>query len=250
MPLAASRCPSRLSVFPSSGMAPRILRIGRRNPISPVEQTSMSRGSQPTASAAAAHIASASARPFSPVPALALPELTTTPAARPADTFSRSKLASTGGARNLFWVKTAAVLDCLEGTIRRHVDDCGDSEIVGLLTGLDGRFVTPGPSGAPTRGRPDVLPTGRNLHGFDPFRLPSAYAVQDGARQAERLLARHQSDGHGFPESIALVLWGTDNMKNEGAPIAQALALLGAKPRFDSYGRLCGAARRPGHRGR
>ncbi len=92
-----------------------------------------------------------------------------------------------------------------------------------------------------------VLPTGRNLHGFDPFRLPSAFAVQDGARQAERLLSRHLSDGHGFPESIALVLWGTDNMKNEGAPIAQALALLGAKPRFDGYGRLAGAELLPLH---
>ncbi len=88
---------------------------------------------------------------------------------------------------------------------------------------------------------PAILPTGRNLHGFDPFRIPSAYAVQDGARQAERLLARHQADGHAFPESIALVLWGTDNLKSEGAPLAQALALVGAKPRFDGYGRLAGA---------
>jgi magnesium chelatase subunit H len=65
--------------------------------------------------------------------------------------------------------------------------------------------------------------------------------VQDGARQAERLLQRYQQDGHAFPESIALVLWGTDNLKSEGGPIAQALALMGAKPRFDSYGRLAGA---------
>jgi magnesium chelatase subunit H len=65
--------------------------------------------------------------------------------------------------------------------------------------------------------------------------------VQDGARQAERLLARHMADGHAFPESIALVLWGTDNLKSEGGPIGQALALIGARPRFDSYGRLAGA---------
>jgi magnesium chelatase subunit H len=86
-----------------------------------------------------------------------------------------------------------------------------------------------------------VLPTGRNLHGFDPFRLPSAFAVHDGRRQAERLLERYRDDGHPFPESIALVLWGTDNLKTEGAPLAQALALVGAKPRFDGYGRLAGA---------
>ncbi len=117
---------------------------------------------------------------------------------------------------------------------------CEDHEMQGLLHALDGGFVRPAPGGDLLR-TPAVLPTGRNLHGFDPFRLPSAFAVRDGAKQAERLLARHQSDGHGFPESIALVLWGTDNLKSEGAPIAQALALIGAKPRFDGYGRLAGA---------
>ncbi len=115
-----------------------------------------------------------------------------------------------------------------------------DHEIDGLLHALDGRFLRPAPGGDLLR-TPAILPTGRNLHGFDPFRIPSAYAVQDGARQAERLLRKHMGDGHTFPESIALVLWGTDNLKSEGGPIAQALALMGAKPRFDSYGRLAGA---------
>jgi magnesium chelatase subunit H len=115
-----------------------------------------------------------------------------------------------------------------------------DHELAGLLHALDGRFVRPAPGGDLLR-TPAILPTGRNLHGFDPFRIPSAYAVKDGARQAHRLLQRHQTDGHAFPETIALVLWGTDNLKTEGAPIAQALALVGAKPRFDSYGRLAGA---------
>jgi magnesium chelatase subunit H len=115
-----------------------------------------------------------------------------------------------------------------------------DHEIAGILHALDGRFLRPAPGGDLLR-TPAILPTGRNLHGFDPFRIPSAYAVQDGARQAERLLQRHMADGHAFPESIALVLWGTDNLKSEGGPIAQALALMGAAPRFDSYGRLAGA---------
>jgi magnesium chelatase subunit H len=117
---------------------------------------------------------------------------------------------------------------------------CEDHETAALLHALDGGFVRPAPGGDLLR-NPQVLPAGRNLHGFDPFRLPSAFAVKDGAQQAERVLARHQADGHAFPESIALVLWGTDNLKSEGAPIAQALALIGAKPRFDSYGRLAGA---------
>jgi magnesium chelatase subunit H len=116
-----------------------------------------------------------------------------------------------------------------------------DHELPALLRALDGRFTRPAPGGDLLR-TPHVLPTGRNLHGFDPFRIPSAWAVADGARQAERLLERHRADGHELPESIALVLWGTDNLKTEGGPIAQALALIGARPRFDSYGRLAGAA--------
>jgi magnesium chelatase subunit H len=115
-----------------------------------------------------------------------------------------------------------------------------DHEIDGILHALDARFVRPAPGGDLLR-TPAILPTGRNLHGFDPFRIPSAYAVKDGARQAARLLARHQADGNPLPESIAIVLWGTDNLKSEGGPIAQALAFFGARPRFDSYGRLAGA---------
>ena len=117
---------------------------------------------------------------------------------------------------------------------------CEDNEINGILHALDGGYVRPAHGGDLIR-TPEVLPTGRNLHGFDPFRLPSAFAVKDGKRMAEHLLQRHTQDGNPLPETIALVLWGTDNLKSEGAPIAQALALMGAKPRFDSYGRLAGA---------
>ncbi len=115
-----------------------------------------------------------------------------------------------------------------------------DAEIPALIHALDGGFIRPAPGGDVLR-NPEVLPTGRNLHGFDPFRMPSLFAVKDGARQAERVLARHIEAGNPFPESIAVVLWGTDNLKSEGAPIGQALALFGAKPRFDGYGRLAGA---------
>ncbi len=114
------------------------------------------------------------------------------------------------------------------------------SEIPALLRALDGHFVRPVAGGDLVRS-PDILPTGRNLHGFDPYRIPSAFAMGDGARQAGRLLERHLCEGNDLPETVALVLWGTDNMKSEGGPIAQALALLGARPRFDSFGRLAGA---------
>ena len=115
-----------------------------------------------------------------------------------------------------------------------------DSEIPAILHALDGRYVRPAPGGDLLR-TPAILPTGRNLHGFDPYRIPSSFAVKDGALQARRLLDRYLSEGNPLPECVALVLWGTDNLKTEGGPIAQALALIGALPRFDHYGRLCGA---------
>ncbi|MGF3021339.1 magnesium chelatase subunit H [Methylobacterium aquaticum] len=115
-----------------------------------------------------------------------------------------------------------------------------DHEIPALLRALDGRFIAPVAGGDVLRS-PAILPTGRNLHGFDPYRIPSAFALADGRAQVEKLLARHAADGGAYPESIALVLWGSDNLKSEGAPVAQALALMGAAPRFDGYGRLCGA---------
>ncbi|MFZ5558090.1 MAG: magnesium chelatase subunit H [Pseudomonadota bacterium] len=132
---------------------------------------------------------------------------------------------------------TLALLQELAATDRLLAED---HETPAILRALDGRFVHPAPGGDLLR-TPAILPTGRNLHGFDPFRIPSAFAVQDGARQAARLLARHTAEGNPLPESVALVLWGTDNLKTEGGPIAQALALLGARPRFDTYGRLAGA---------
>jgi magnesium chelatase subunit H len=115
-----------------------------------------------------------------------------------------------------------------------------DSETPAILHALDGGYIRPVPGGDLLRNT-DVLPTGRNLHGFDPFRIPSAFALKDAERQVARLLDRHAGEGHKLPETIALVLWGTDNLKTEGGPIAQALWLMGAAPRHDSYGRLCGA---------
>jgi magnesium chelatase subunit H len=116
-----------------------------------------------------------------------------------------------------------------------------DTEVSAILRALDACYIRPAPGGDILR-TPAVLPTGRNIHGFDPFRIPSALAVKDGKVQAQLLIDRHCSDGNPLPESIAMVLWGSDNLKNEGAPIAQALALMGAVPRFDSYGRIAGAS--------
>jgi magnesium chelatase subunit H len=111
-----------------------------------------------------------------------------------------------------------------------------DHELTGLLRALSARFIAPVPGGDLIRA-PEILPTGRNIHAFDPFRMPTAFAMQDGAAQAQRLLDTHDR----LPRTVALVLWGSDNIKSDGGPIAQALALIGAKPRFDHYGRLSGA---------
>ncbi len=133
----------------------------------------------------------------------------------------------------------AGVTDAAE---RKRLGDllAVDHEVPALIHALDGGFIRPAPGGDLLR-TTDVLPTGRNIHGFDPFRIPSAFAVRDGAQQADRLVARHLADNGALPETVAMVLWGTDNLKTEGGPIAQALRLLGAEPRCDSYGRVCGA---------
>jgi magnesium chelatase subunit H len=115
-----------------------------------------------------------------------------------------------------------------------------NDELGSLMRALDGGYVVPAPGGDLLK-NPDVLPTGRNIHGFDPFRIPSTFACMQGSTQANQLIARHMADGGKLPESIAMVLWGTDNLKSEGAQIAQVMALLGARPRFDDYGRLAGA---------
>ena len=111
-----------------------------------------------------------------------------------------------------------------------------ETELTALMNALDARFIPPVPGGDLIRST-DILPTGRNIHAFDPFRMPTAYACRDGAKQAQLLLDTHPT----LPRSIALVLWGSDNIKSDGGPIAQALALMGCTPRFDSFGRLAGA---------
>ena len=115
-----------------------------------------------------------------------------------------------------------------------------NDELAALVRALDARYIRPAPGGDVAR-NPKVLPTGRNIHGFDPFRIPGGFAMAQGAAQAEQLIARHTASGAAFPETLAMILWGTDNLKSEGTQIAQALALIGARPRFDGYGRLSGA---------
>ncbi len=123
-----------------------------------------------------------------------------------------------------------AVLENIEKTIRPALASCGAHEMTALLAGLDGRRVAPGPSGAPTRGRLDVLPTGRNFYSLDNRTVPTPTAWNLGQNSAESLLVRHFQDFGQYPQSIGLSAWGTANMRTGGDDIAQALALAGAKP--------------------
>mmetsp|Transcript_60506 Transcript_60506/g.96072 ORF Transcript_60506/g.96072 Transcript_60506/m.96072 type:complete len:1144 (+) Transcript_60506:2-3433(+) len=113
-----------------------------------------------------------------------------------------------------------------------------DNEMGALLQGLDGGFITPGPGGDPIR-NPAVLPTGKNMHGLDPQAIPTSAACDSAKIVVDRLIDRQVKDNNGqFPESVAFVLWGTDNIKTYGESLAQVLWMIGARPVPDSLGRI------------
>ncbi|MBY3193850.1 cobaltochelatase subunit CobN [Rhizobium laguerreae] len=135
------------------------------------------------------------------------------------------------------WKATRAVLSEIETWLKPSILACGPAEVEGLLKGLDGRFVAPGPSGAPTRGRPDVLPTGRNFYSVDSRAVPTPAAYELGKKSAELLVRRYVQDHGEWPVSFGLTAWGTSNMRTGGDDIAQALALIGVKPLWDASSR-------------
>jgi cobaltochelatase CobN len=114
------------------------------------------------------------------------------------------------------------------------LDLCGPAEREALLAALDGRFVPPGPGGAPGRGRLDVLPTGRNLYGTDPRAVPTRTAYEIGRRAALELVTRYAQDHGEWPRRIVLDLWASATMRTGGDDLAQALALLGVRPVWDT----------------
>jgi cobaltochelatase CobN len=151
------------------------------------------------------------------------------------------ELVSGGRAPEPEWTRTTMVLRQLRERIAPALEACGKAEIDALLAGLDGRFVPPGPSGAPTRGRPDVLPTGRNFYSLDSRAVPTAAAWSLGWKSAAALLERHAQEAGDWPRRIVLSAWGTSAMRTGGDDIAQALALLGVRPTWESStGRVTG----------
>ncbi len=134
----------------------------------------------------------------------------------------------------------AAVLRWVAQVLEPALDRTPD-EIGAVLDALDGRWVPPGPSGAPTRGMAHVLPTGRNFYSVDPKALPSRLAWGVGQVLADRLLARHLDDEGQYPQSVGLVVWGTAAMRTGGDDVAMALALLGVRPIWQAEsGRVTG----------
>ena len=105
-----------------------------------------------------------------------------------------------------------------------------------LVRGLSGAFVSAGSSGAPTRGRLDIFPTGRNFYSVDSRALPTPAAWTLGKKSAERLVQRYRQDHGKWPSAMLLSMWGTANMRTGGDDIAQALALLGVQPTWDAKG--------------
>ena len=121
--------------------------------------------------------------------------------------------------------------------VRRLVEDavaaCGRHEREALLAALDGRRVAPGPAGAPTRGRADVLPTGRNLASIDPRAIPTRTAAVIGARAADEVVRRYLQDHGDYPKALVIDLWASASLRTGGDDLAQAFAYLGVRPTWD-----------------
>jgi len=112
-----------------------------------------------------------------------------------------------------------------------------DDEIWQVLHALDGGYIPPGPSGAPTRGNAHILPTGRNFYAVDPRALPSAAAWQVGQQLARETIERYQREEGCVPESVGLSLWGTSQMRTQGDDVAEVLAFLGVRPVWNAQSR-------------
>ena len=156
------------------------------------------------------------------------------------DTVERLELlaqALIDGTRDAPGRQSAQVMAHIRQNISPNVAACGPMEAQGLLTALDGKFVPPAPSGAPTRGRLDVLPTGRNFYSVDSRAVPTPTAWALGWKSANLLIDKHLQDHGDWPRALLLTAWGTANMRTGGDDIAQCLALMGVKPKWDSANR-------------
>ncbi|MBC3383828.1 cobaltochelatase subunit CobN [Pseudomonas sp. SWRI179] len=128
------------------------------------------------------------------------------------------------------WEMVFDIIENLRSIVAPRLDACGPAEMRGLLDALGGRFVPAGPSGAPSRGRLDVLPTGRNFFSVDVRNLPTTTAWRIGFQSANLILERHLQDHGDHLRQLGLSVWGTATMRTGGDDIAQAMALMGVRP--------------------
>ena len=135
------------------------------------------------------------------------------------------------------WTATHAVLNTINNHIGPTVDACGAAALSAVLPRVAGRCVEPRPSGAPTRGRLDVLPTGRNFYSIDSRTVPTPAAWQLGWKSAGLLIDEYRQSHGEWPRHMAISAWGTANMRTGGDDIAQALALMGAQPKWEPASR-------------
>lgn len=136
-----------------------------------------------------------------------------------------------------FGPRTMAVITIALPAIRAGIAISPQAEMSSLQRGLAGLFIPPGPSGAPTRGRPEILPTGRNFYSLDSRALPTPVAWRIGWASAQALLERHLQDEGAWPQALTLSAWGTANMRTGGDDIAQMMALMGVQPVWDQSSR-------------
>ncbi len=132
----------------------------------------------------------------------------------------------------------SAALDTLFTYLRFCLQQiCADMEMESLLRALDGEYILPGPGGDPIR-NPGVLPSGKNIHALDPQAIPTRAAVAAAKVVVDKLIERQKEEQGDWPETIACVLWGTDNIKTYGESLAQILWFIGVRPVPDSLGRV------------
>ena len=129
--------------------------------------------------------------------------------------------------KKLHWIKTQ-LLPSLQKT---------PQEITNLLHALEGKYVPSGASGAPTRGRPEVLPTGRNFYSVDIRAIPTETAWEVGSKAAQTLIERYTQENGEYPQTLAISIWGTSTMRTGGDDIAQVMALMGVRPVWDGLSR-------------
>ncbi|MGU9962431.1 MAG: cobaltochelatase subunit CobN [Candidatus Puniceispirillales bacterium WSBS_2018_MAG_OTU23] len=135
------------------------------------------------------------------------------------------------------WQNTHYILTKDMPKIAAAIAQSGGDELKFMLKGLDGGYVPAAPSGAPTRGRPEVLPTGRNFFSIDSRAVPTEAAWRIGWESAALLIERFVQDHGNYPEALVISAWGTANMRTGGDDIAQALALMGVQPKWDGASR-------------